>query len=66
MKPRNLAKKKEKENVYSTVSELCNEMFENYYDGNDELSDAKKDKLDQKFKPITFKHKDYDIWFTEE
>ena len=64
MKPRNLAKKKEKEKVDNTVSELFNKR----YDQHDELSDAKIDKLNQKFKPINLKLKGYDYngWFTEE
>ena len=42
--------------------------FENYYDEYNELSDVKKDKLDQKFKPINLKLKHYncDGWFTEQ
>ena len=55
-----------KEKVYNTVSELYNKRFENYYDEYDELSAVKEDKLDQKFKPINLKLKDYDGSFTEE
>ena len=68
MKLRNLAKKKEKEKVYNTVSELYNKRFENYYDQYDELSDAEIDKPNQKFKHINLKLKDYDYdgWSTEE
>ena len=46
MKPTNLAKIKEKEKVYNTKSKLYNKTFENYCHVYDELSDAKKDKLD--------------------
>ena len=50
------------------MSELFNKKFENYFDKYNELSDVKKDKLYQKFKPINLKLKDYDYdrWFTEE
>ena len=68
MKLRNLAKKKEKEKVYNTKSELYNKRFENYYGQYDELSDTEIDKLNQKFKLINLKLKDYDYdgWSTEE
>ena len=68
MKPTNLVKIKEREKVYNTVSELYNKRFENYYDKYNELSDVKKDKLDQKFKPLNFKRKYYGYhgWFKEE
>ena len=68
MKPRSLGKKKEKEKVHNTVSKLYNKRFKNYYDQYDELSHAEIDKLNQKFKPINLKLKDYDYdgWFTEE
>ena len=39
------------------MSELNNKKFENYDDEYNELSDVKKDKLDQK--PINLKLKDY-------
>ena len=67
MKPTNLDKIKEKERVYNTVSELYNKRFRNYYDDYNELSDVKKDKIDQKFEPINLKLEecDYDRWFTE-
>ena len=47
------------------MSELYNKKFENYDDEYNELSDVKKDKLDQK--PINLKLKDYnyDGWFTK-
>ena len=50
------------------MSELYNKRFENYYDQYDELSDAEIDKLNQKFKLINLKLKDYDYdgWSTEE
>ena len=49
----------------NTVSELYNKKFENYDDEYNELSDVKKDKLDQK--PINLKLKDYnyDGWSTK-
>ena len=52
MKPTNLDKIKGKEKVHHTVSKLYNKKFENYSNEYDELSDAKKDNLDQKFKSI--------------
>ena len=61
MKPRNLGKSREKEKVYDRVSK----RKDNY-----QLSNARKDKLDQKFKLINLKLKDYDYdyngWFREE
>ena len=50
------------------MHELCNKRFENYDDEYNELSDVKKDKPDQKFKPRDLKLKDYGYggWFTEE
>ena len=68
MKPINLSKIKEKEKVYNTVSELHNKRFKNYYDEYDELPSTKNNKLDQKFKLINLKLKDYDYygWFREE
>ena len=67
MKPINLGKIKEKEKVHNIVSELYNKRFENYYYDCNELSDVKKDELEQKFKPINLKLKDYDYdeWFVE-
>ena len=64
----NLGKIKEKEKVHNTVSELCNKRFRTYYDEYNEWSDVKKDRLNQKFKPINLKPEDYDYdgWFTEE
>ena len=50
MKPTNLAKIKEKEKVYNTKSKLYNKTFQYYCHVYDELSDAKKDKLDFYFK----------------
>ena len=44
----NLGKIKQKKNVYNTVSDIYNKSFENYYDEYDELSDAKKDNLEEK------------------
>ena len=49
-----------KENVYNTASKLYNKRFEIYYDEYSSLSDVKKDKLDQKLKPINLRLKDYD------
>ena len=68
MKPTNLSKTTEKENVYNTVSKLYNKRFENYCDEYYELSDVSENKLDQKFNRINLKLKDYDYdeWFTEE
>ena len=68
MKPTNWVKIKEREKVYNTVSELYNKRFENYCDKYNELLDVKKDKLDQKFKPLNFKRKYYGYhgWFKEE
>ena len=50
------------------MSELYNKRFKNYHDNYIELSGVKKDKLNQKSKPINLKLKDYDYdrWFTEE
>ena len=36
---------------------IINKRFENYYDKYNELSDVKKDKPDQKFKPINLRPK---------
>ena len=49
------------------IDKLQNKRFGNYYHEYKELSDVKKDKLDQKFKPINLKLKDYDYdgWFKE-
>ena len=54
--------------MYNTASELYNKRLDNYYYEYNELSNAKKDKLAQKLKPINLKLKDhdYDGWFTEE
>ena len=57
MKPIKLDKIKDKEKVYNTVRGLYNKRFENYYNEYNELSDVKKDKLDQKLKPINLKLK---------
>ena len=54
-KPTELRKVKEKEKVYNTVIELYKKWFENYYDEYNELSDVKKDKLDEKLKLINLK-----------
>ena len=51
MKSTNLGRIKKK--VYNTTNELYNKRFENHFDEYNELSDAKKDKLDQKFNPIS-------------
>ena len=68
IKPKNLGKIKEKEKVHDTMSELYHKRFENYYVEYDELADAKKDKVNQKFKPVNLEFKDYDYhgWFIEE
>ena len=52
----------------NTVSELCNKRVENYYDEYNKLSDVKKNKYSQKFKPKNLKLEDYDYdgWFTKE
>ena len=50
MKSKNLAKIKEKQKVYNIKSKLYNKTFQNYCHVYDELSDAKKDKLDFYFK----------------
>ena len=49
------------------MNELYNKRFKNYYDENNELANVKKDKLNQKVKPINLKLKDYKYngWFTE-
>ena len=52
MKPTKSGKIKVK--LYNTVSELYNKRFKSYYEYND-LSDIKKDKLNQKLKPINLK-----------
>ena len=49
MKSKNLGKIKEQEKVYNTVSELYNKSFEIIIMNINRLSDAKKNKLDQKF-----------------
>ena len=49
MKRTNLAKKEEK--VYNKVSGLYNKRFIHYYNEYNELSNVKKDQLNQKFKP---------------
>ena len=40
--PTKLSKKKEKEKVYNSASEIYSEWFENYYDEFEELLHAKK------------------------
>lgn len=42
IKPTKLSKKKEKEKVYNSASEIYSEWFENYYDEFEELLHAKK------------------------
>ena len=42
IKPTKLSKKKEKEKVYNSASEIYCEWFENYYDEFEELLHAKK------------------------
>ena len=67
-KPTTIIKKKEKEKVYDAVTELYKKLFEIYYKDYEKLSDAKKYKLDRKFKPINLRLEiyNYDKWFTEE
>ena len=64
----NLGKVKGKEKVDITLSGLYNKRLKGFYDGYNELSDAKRYNLHQKFKPRNLKLKDYDYdeWFTEE
>ena len=53
--------------MYNTVSKLYNKRFKNYYNEYNDLSDVKKDNLDQKFNSINLRLKyDYDGCFTEE
>ena len=68
IKRTNLGKVKGKEKGDITLSGLYNKMLKGFYDGYNELSDAKRDNLHQKFKPRNLKLKgyDYDEWFTEE
>ena len=61
MKPTKLGKIKEKEKVYNTVSQLYNNRFKIYYNECNELSDAKKDKLNKKFKPIHLRFRESDM-----
>ena len=50
------------------VTELYKKLFKIYYNDYEKLSDAKKYKLDRKFKPINLRLEiyNYDKWFTEE
>ena len=52
MKPTNLDKIKEKGKVYHTVRELYKKRFKFFSNEYNGLWDAKKDNLDEKFKPI--------------
>ena len=68
LKPQNLDKIKENEEVHNTLSELYNKMFENCYAEYNNLSDVKKNKYNKKlkFKKLKVEHYDYDSWFREE
>ena len=68
LKPQNLDKIKENEEVHNTLSELYNKMFENCYAEYNNLSDVKKNKYNKKLKSKKLKveHYDYDRWFREE
>ena len=58
VKPTKLSKKEEK--VFGIVGDLYNDQFEKYYDEYEELQNAKKIKLDDKYKSINVELKDYD------
>ena len=61
-------KNKEKEDLSDATSELYDKQIEKYYGIYEKFSDAKKSKLEHKYKPINLRIEEYDYkgWVREE